>query len=369
MPEELWRMIRQLQARVNQLESQVAGQAEPQRPSLSVRKVSRGGLLKATAAGAAGLAGAALLPRAATVEAANPPLYLNQVNTPSSSTYLDASGVNANIDGLGVAGGGTGAGLVGTGGPDGGSGVYGAGGNGNGHGVEGHAGNGTVAGVYGTNPNGTGVWAESYYGWGLYATSSTNTAVWANGSVYGGAFFGSLAPIRLGATGVVGAPTTGKHYKGEISVDANGVFWVCVIGDGTDVGAWKSLSSVVPIPNVRVLNTRPSHQIGPYKGPIANNTVLTLTLAGTNGIPSNATGVMGNLTAADATGSCFLALVPSGANHVGVSSINFPAQAQGTGLANAFTVGLSSDGKVDIYTGSCSSYTVNIIMDITGFIV
>jgi hypothetical protein len=159
----------------------------------------------------------------------------------------------------------------------------------------------------------------------------------------------------------------GSHYQGEEIVDANGDPWVCTVA-GTP-GTWRKLSSVVPIPNVRVLNTRPGHQIGPYAGPIANNTVLTLTLAGTNGIPSNATGVMGNLTAADATRSCFLALVPHGASYSGVSSINFPAQAVGTGIANAFTVGLSSDGKVDIYTGNCSSYTVNIIMDTTGYII
>jgi hypothetical protein len=40
----------------------------------------------------------------------------------------------------------------------------------------------------------------------------------------------------------------------------------------------------------------------------------------------------------------------------------------GHGIANAFTVGLSSDGKVDIYTGNCGSYTVNVIIDITGYI-
>jgi hypothetical protein len=65
----------------------------------------------------------------------------------------------------------------------------------------------------------------------------------------------------------------------------------------------------------------------------------------------------------------FLALVPAGANHLGVSSVNFPVAAQGTGVANSFIVGLSSDGKVDVYTGNCSSYTVNIIMDITGYVI
>jgi hypothetical protein len=171
--------------------------------------------------------------------------------------------------------------------------------------------------------------------------------------------------------GTGGAPTTGAHLAGEVFVDKNGTFFICA-ASGTP-GTWKQLATtdqgIHTIPTVRVLNTRPGKQIGPFTGPIANNTVLPLTLAGTNGIPANATGVIGNLTAADATAGCFLALVPHGANHVGVSSVNFPALAQGSGVANAFTVGLSSDGKVDIFTGNCSSYTVNIIMDISGYII
>jgi hypothetical protein len=132
------------------------------------------------------------------------------------------------------------------------------------------------------------------------------------------------------------------------------------------------------IANVRVMNTRPGKQIGPYLGPIANNRTLTLPLAGQTftradgsivTIPATATGVMGNLTAADATGSCFLALVPSGAGHLGVSSVNFPTEGPGIGVSNAFVAGLGTGGAIDIYSGNCSSYNVNIIMDITGFII
>jgi hypothetical protein len=211
------------------------------------------------------------------------------------------------------------------------------------------------------------VWGKSDGDTGVYGSSATGV---------GGVFAGGQAPLLLIPSGTVGPPTTGIHQQGEVVVDANGVFWVCIAAT-TRAGTWKSLFSVVPIPNVRVLNTRPAHQIGPYAGPIANNTVLTLAVAGqtftrSDGsqvtIPSTATGVIGNLTAADATGSCFLALVPHGASYTGVSSINFPVQVQGTGLANAFTGALSSDGMVDIYVGNCSSYTVNVIVDITGYI-
>jgi hypothetical protein len=223
-----------------------------------------------------------------------------------------------------------------------------------------------------------GVWGECANNIGVYGTSANSTGVYGQGAIagvtgiagsatgLGGMFTGGRAPLLLTPAGTAGAPSSGTHSQGEQLVDANGQLYLCT-AQGTP-GTWQKLSSVVPIPPVRVMNTRPAKQIGPYKGPIANNTVLTLTLGGTNGIPSNATGVMGNLTAADATGSCFLAVVPAGANHLGVSTINFPTQAQGTGLANAFTVGLSG-GKIDIYTGNCSSYSVNIIMDITGFII
>jgi hypothetical protein len=221
-------------------------------------------------------------------------------------------------------------------------------------------------GVYGVTRGGEGVRAEAT---GTDSLGNPGTGVTGSSAAgYGGVFTGGRAPILLNPSFSTGAPTTGIHFIGEVYVDGNGVFWVCA-ADGTP-GTWNALSSVVPIPNVRVLNTRPGKQIGPYTGPIANNTVLTLTLAGTNGIPSNATGVMGNLTAADASAGCFLALVPSGANHMGVSSVNFPALPLGSGVANSFTVGLAgTPGTVDIYTGNCSTYTVNIIMDITGYII
>jgi hypothetical protein len=215
------------------------------------------------------------------------------------------------------------------------------------------------------------VWGQAVGGgYGVSGSSDTGVGVWgSSANRYGGQFSG-VAPLYLVPNDYPGPPGTlgsGQYEKGAIYVDYYGSLYVCIASGNP--GVWHRITSVVPITPVRVMNTRPGKQIGPYLGPIHSNTVLTLTLAGTNGIPGNATGVVGNLTAADATGSCFLAVVPSGVSHTGVSTINFPAQAQGTGVANAFMVGLSNSGKIDIYTGNCSSYTVNIIVDITGYIV
>jgi hypothetical protein len=228
-----------------------------------------------------------------------------------------------------------------------------------------------------TNYNGAAVDAYSdafqayTYGAGFAAVYGRNDATGgaavngysANG--LGGQFSGGLAPLWLVPSAAAGAPGTTNHNPGEIYVDSTGAFY---ISQGTSSPVWNRINSVVPIPNVRVINTRPSHQIGPVAGPINNNVTNTWTLAGSNGIPSTAIAVVGNVTAADATGGCFLAVVPSGANHTGVSTVNFPALAAGSGVANAFTVGLSN-GAIDIYTGNCSSYTVNIIVDIVGYIV
>jgi hypothetical protein len=214
----------------------------------------------------------------------------------------------------------------------------------------------SLIGVYGNSTSGIGVSGSSTGNVGVSGTSTSGL---------GGQFFGGLAPLRLVPAAAAGAPGTTNHNPGEIYVDSTGAFY---ISQGTSSPVWNRINSVVPIPNVRVINTRPSHQIGPVAGPINNNVTNTWTLAGSNGIPSTAIAVVGNVTAADATAGCFLAVVPSGANHTGVSTVNFPALAAGSGVANAFTVGLTN-GAIDIYTGNCSSYTVNIIVDIVGYIV
>jgi hypothetical protein len=215
--------------------------------------------------------------------------------------------------------------------------------------------------------SGIGVQGDSNSGYGVAGNSVTGVDIAAVGQ-------GRLFQLPQSTAGAPSGSAV-SYAKGEQIRDANGDLWICTVGGSP--GVWKRLSSVVPVTNVRVLNTRPSHQIGPYTGPISNNQVLTVQLAGqtftrsdgsTLTIPATASGVMGNLTAADATGGCFLAIVPSGASHTGVSSVNFLAQPPGAGTSNSFTVALSSGGAVDIYTGNCSSYEVNIIMDIFGFV-
>jgi hypothetical protein len=282
----------------------------------------------------------------------------------ADGVYGENTGTNNNVNGVHgvISNPSSGVGTAGVKGEILGAGPFGAGIYGS------HAGSGY--GVHGVGQGGSGVFGESTDGRGVAGVSTNGL---------GGSFGGGLAPILLYPGTTAGYPTTGSHSVGEIYVDANGVFWVCIAGNGITAGTWKSLSSVVPIPNVRVMNTRPGGlNIGPYVGPIANNQTLTLPLAGHTftradssqvTIPATATGVIGNLTAADATAGCFLTLVPHGASTTHVSSVNFPALAQGSGVANSFTVGLSSDGKVDIYTGNCSSYSANIIIDITGYIV
>ncbi|MGE0884374.1 MAG: putative Ig domain-containing protein [Blastocatellales bacterium] len=77
-------------------------------------------------------------------------------------------------------------------------------------------------------------------------------------------------------------------------------------------------------------------------------------------IPNDAMALVGNVTATGATGNGFLSMWPSGQSRPAVSSLNFVA---GQSVPNAFTVGLSSDGKFKLY----ATHATDLIIDIAGY--
>ena len=86
---------------------------------------------------------------------------------------------------------------------------------------------------------------------------------------------------------------------------------------------------------------------------------------GLSTIPTDASGVTGNVTAADYTGPGFLSVTPQAVAYNPVadpSTVNFIlGQAA---IANSFTCGLNN-GQLQVYVGSSSSH---FIVDITGYI-
>ncbi len=122
-------------------------------------------------------------------------------------------------------------------------------------------------------------------------------------------------------------------------------------------------SSYVPIPPVRVLDTRPAYEIG-MAGVFAANTPRTFQVAGAFGIPAKAIAVTGNVTIANQTGGGYLSVTPTANVNPTSSTINFPL---GDTRANNLTIPLTANGKLAGVYKAQAGKTTHLIVDITGY--
>lgn len=175
----------------------------------------------------------------------------------------------------------------------------------------------------------------------------------------GGVFSGSVVAVNLDPQDNPGAPT-GQAFKGDMAVDSDGVLWLC-IGSGTP-GNWIKVSHggtrYLSSPQ-RAYDSR-NDAAGKLQGgfPIHPRTVDIR--AAIPSIPAAAVGIVGNFTVTQEDGGGFATIWPSGA-WPGTSNINFNP---GVDLANAFSVGLSSSGTVEI----AASAATHAIVDVAGYI-
>ena len=120
--------------------------------------------------------------------------------------------------------------------------------------------------------------------------------------------------VPLSSTGTLSATygaATGK--KTHLIFDVTGYF----LAD--DTGATFS-----PLAPVRVLDTRAGPgQVG-LAGTFANSVPRTLQIAGTNGVPADATAITGNLTVTQQSAGGFLAITKDPIADPATSTLNFP---------------------------------------------
>jgi hypothetical protein len=119
----------------------------------------------------------------------------------------------------------------------------------------------------------------------------------------------------------------------------------------------------VPIPPVRVLDTRPAYQIG-LSGPFSANVPRTFQVSGGLAIPADAVAVTGNVTVANQTAAGYVAVTPTAVANPTSSTINFPL---GDIRANNLTVPLSATGKLAAVYKAPAGKTTHLILDITGY--
>jgi hypothetical protein len=119
-------------------------------------------------------------------------------------------------------------------------------------------------------------------------------------------------------------------------------------------------TSTVSIVPIRVLDTRSG--LG-AAGPLAADQAISLAIAGTNGIPADATAAMLNITVTNGSVPSYLIAYPTGSSRPNSSSVNWT---DGRSVANGITVRIGTDGKVDF---SNFAGTVQVIVDVQGYVV
>ncbi|MGA3216592.1 MAG: hypothetical protein ABSD97_13015 [Acidimicrobiales bacterium] len=99
--------------------------------------------------------------------------------------------------------------------------------------------------------------------------------------------------------------------------------------------------------------------------PIAANTAVPVTVTGTaTGVPGNASAVVVNVTAEGATNPSFLTVYPAGATQPVASNLNFGIQGTNVAIANRATVGVGTNGQIEVYNHTGS---VNVDVDVDGY--
>lgn len=158
--------------------------------------------------------------------------------------------------------------------------------------------------------------------------------------------------------------TVGLSSSGMVSIyNSAGSTNVVVDVDGYYMSAAASNGSGLynPLSPTRVMGTLQSGQaVGP-------NSVASVTVAGSSasdGVPANATAVVVNVTAANATAPSFLTVYPAGNTTPLASNLNFGAQMPNQAIANRVTVGVGSGGQIDVYN---HAGTVNVDVDVDGY--
>jgi hypothetical protein len=139
----------------------------------------------------------------------------------------------------------------------------------------------------------------------------------------------------------------------------------------TQAVATGGVIAVVPL---RVINVDPA--IGPVGGGVTwalvQGTTQPWTIAGAHGIPTDAVGIVGNITVVAYTSGGFLTMFPTGVTQPVVSSLNFAQPGTVFAWGNHFTVGFGTGadaGKISIYFGlNAPGDTCHVVVDVFGFL-
>jgi dipeptidyl aminopeptidase/acylaminoacyl peptidase len=120
-------------------------------------------------------------------------------------------------------------------------------------------------------------------------------------------------------------------------------------------GLYKSITPV------RVVDTRPGSQVGPYATPWGPGETRSVPVIGVGGVTADAEAVVVNVTGVFPSAPTHLTVWPGGTAMPGVSNVNLgPGQV----VANLAVVGVGAYGDIAVYNNSGS---MHVVIDIVGF--
>jgi serine protease len=146
------------------------------------------------------------------------------------------------------------------------------------------------------------------------------------------------------------------NSQGSLDVVVDLIGWFTDSSDPAAGGA-----AFHPLAPARILDTRPSLQVGPYSTPFGPDQARLVPVSGFGGVASNATVVVANVTAVLGTATSFLTIYPSGSGRPLSSDLNM---SRGDIVPNLAVSKLGPDGNIQIYNAQGS---VDVVVDVAGW--
>ena len=131
------------------------------------------------------------------------------------------------------------------------------------------------------------------------------------------------------------------------------------------VGYYKSDTGAgfTSLDPVRIIDSRPSSQVGPYTSPWSTQTIRNVTVTDAPGVPDDAEAVVLNVTVTGTTASSNLRLWPTGLPTPLVSNLNWRA---GWTIPNSVTVKVGENNQISVYNNNGNA---DVIVDVVGYFV
>lgn len=183
-------------------------------------------------------------------------------------------------------------------------------------------------------------------------TADANGTLTSNLNFAAGQTVANLVEVPLSSSGSV----TIYNHAGSTGVDVDVFGYYSPL---PSTGATSGLYN--PVNPDRVLGSLQAGQS------VGQDSTTPVTVAGVDGVPSDATAVVVNITASDATNGGYVSAYAAGTSKPVVSNLNYAA---GQIVANRAVVPVGSNGQIDLYNSfgpGVTSGSVNLDVDLDGY--